>query len=83
MPNAKLTGFKIMSCASNNIAPVMAWNRGIGNLGSAESTSTNTRPHDTNKEKPSLVRRIEFWRRNFAPRDYVDSLGKIQKSYEK
>ena len=28
----------------------MAWNRGIGNLGSAESTPTNTRPHDTNKE---------------------------------
>ena len=29
-----------------------------------------------------LIRRIEFWRRNFAPRDYVDSRGKIQKSYE-
>ena len=41
-----------MSCASNNIAPVMAWNRGIGNLGSAESTPTNTRPYDTHKEKP-------------------------------
>ena len=35
-----------MSCASSNIAPVMARNRGIGDLGSAASTPTNTRPHD-------------------------------------
>jgi len=34
------------------------------------------------KKNRLLIRRIEFWRRNFAPRDYVDSLGKIQKSYE-
>ena len=35
-----------MSCASSN-APVMAGHREIVDLGSAESMSTNTRPHDT------------------------------------
>jgi hypothetical protein len=35
-----------MSCASGNTAPVIARHREMGDLGSAESMPTNTRPHD-------------------------------------
>ena len=63
--------FYFESCASNNNAPVMAGHREIGDLGLAESTPTNTRPHDTlPTQQENLMNKAELIAK-IAEHDYT------------